>query len=393
MRGYCWGPMVLLLVVSSGALPGKGAAAASCRDVPELGLEAFDAPGTHAVGVRTVTFVDASRPTPPAGSFPGAPARTLVTEMWYPALQAGRDTPVDTGGGPYPVVIYSHGGGGQRLEGALVGQHLASRGMIVAAPDYPLTSVEGLSKAGLVAELLEDVANQPADWSVVLDGVLATFGADADSGRIGATGFSLGGLTTLLVTYHRDLRDPRIQAALPLAPAACFLTPGFYREVQAPLLIMHGDSDQVAQFREEGRTAYQRARRRPRFLARLDNGSHLGFAPLAADLDSAVHYDRLACALVGPLVADDEESFYRTLVTPLGDGMVGIRVRLRRCTVPCGDPIPDGPAMPAVRHHQLTRATEAAFFQAYLLGDDAARCFLRRTLGRESDVKVRSSGG
>jgi hypothetical protein len=48
--------------------------------------------------------------------------------------------------------------------------------------------------------------------------------------------------------------------------------------------------------------------------------------------------------------------------------------------------------MPAARHHQLTRATEAAFFQAYLLGDDAGRCFLQQTLGRESDVKVQSSG-
>jgi hypothetical protein len=48
--------------------------------------------------------------------------------------------------------------------------------------------------------------------------------------------------------------------------------------------------------------------------------------------------------------------------------------------------------MPAPRHTQLTRAAEAAFFQAYLLGDDTARCFLRRTLKREPDVKAKSSG-
>jgi hypothetical protein len=48
--------------------------------------------------------------------------------------------------------------------------------------------------------------------------------------------------------------------------------------------------------------------------------------------------------------------------------------------------------MPAVRHHQLTRVTHAAFFEAYLRGDDAARCFLRRVLGREPDLKVRSAG-
>jgi predicted dienelactone hydrolase len=383
--------MVGLLVVMSGAPVGQNEAAASCRDFPQLGLAAFDAPGTHPVGVRTLTFVDPSRPTPPTGSFPGAPARTLVTEIWYPAHEAGRDAAVDAAGSPYPVVVYSHGGSGQRLEGALVGEHLASRGMIVAAADYPLTSFGGILKAGLVVELLADIVNQPGDWSVVLDGVLAAFGAAADPGRVGATGFSVGGLTTLLVSYHRQLRDPRIRATLPMAPPGCFLTRRFYREAELPLLIMHGDSDQVAHFREEGRTAYRRARR-PRLLARLANASHLGFSPLAGSLDHAEHYDRVGCAPVSVIAGDDPERFYRTLTAPLGDRAEGIRVRLQRCTMPCGDPVPDVPAMRADRHHQLTRATVAAFFEAYLSGDDAARCFLRRTLGRESDVQVRSSG-
>lgn len=48
--------------------------------------------------------------------------------------------------------------------------------------------------------------------------------------------------------------------------------------------------------------------------------------------------------------------------------------------------------MSAGRHHQLTRVVQAAFFEAYLLGDDAARCFLKRTVGQESDAKVKASG-
>lgn len=385
-RRCCWSLLIVFL-----ALAGQKPAAAGCRNVPKVGLEAFDAPGTHAVGVRTVTFVDTSRPTPPAGSFAGTPERTLVTEMWYPALQSGRDAAVDIDGGPYPVVIYSHGGGGRRLEATPLGEHLASRGMIAAAPDFPLTGLA--SPAGLVVEIFEDLVNQPGDWSFVLDGVLATFGTAADPARVGATGFSFGGITTVLVTYHRDLRDPRIRAALPLAPSTCFLTSRFYREVDTPMLIMHGDSDQIARFRNDGLAAHRRARGL-RYLVRLENGSHLGFIPFAAALDPAEHYDRFLCeTFFGPLLpTGDGENPFQDWVTPLGDREVGISTTLRRCIVPCSTPVRDGPSMPAERHHQLARATVAAFFQASLLEDTAAHCFLRRTLAREADVKVRSSG-
>ena len=45
-----------------------------------------------------------------------------------------------------------------------------------------------------------------------------------DKKRIGAQGLSLGGLTTLLVSYNPQLRDRRIRAAFAMAPASCELT-------------------------------------------------------------------------------------------------------------------------------------------------------------------------
>jgi hypothetical protein len=39
----------------------------------------------------TVTLVDSSRPTPPNGSYAGAPDRTLVTDIWYPVQSTGVD--------------------------------------------------------------------------------------------------------------------------------------------------------------------------------------------------------------------------------------------------------------------------------------------------------------
>jgi hypothetical protein len=123
---------------------------------------------------------------------------------------------------------------------------------------------------------------------------------------------------------------------------------------------------------------------------RLENGSHLGFATIALGLDPAVHYDALACAFLAPFFTDlDPQAPYAPLTSQLGGSDVGI---VPRCSIPCGGVIPDEGAMPAPRHTQLTLAAEAAFFQAYLRGDATARCFLRQTLKREPDVRVKSSG-
>ncbi len=54
-----------------------------------------------AVDTETFTFVDESRETPAYGSYPGAPERTIPTQVWYPA---DRD-------GPYPLVVFAHGFG------------------------------------------------------------------------------------------------------------------------------------------------------------------------------------------------------------------------------------------------------------------------------------------
>lgn len=196
---------------------------------------------------------------------------------------------------------------------------------------------------------------------------------------------SFGAVTTLLVTWHRDLRDSRIQAALPMAPASCFMTRRFFDGVQVPLLVMGGDSDLIFPFRRQSRPAFSRAAA-PRFLVRLDEGSHNGFSPFVTLFDPTQHFDRPGCEGV------EEDSDLNAVFAALGGADVGIEVTPRRCPASCAKPIPNEPAMPAERHHQLVRVVQAAFFQAYLKGDDAARCFLRRTLRKESDVKARSAG-
>ncbi len=72
--------------------------------------------GDDGVGLARETFVDASRPTKASPPFPGAPDRRLDTWIWYPAEGGGAAPVADVparAGGPWPLVVYSHGTDGQ----------------------------------------------------------------------------------------------------------------------------------------------------------------------------------------------------------------------------------------------------------------------------------------
>ena len=103
--------LVALVALVALALPARAAGVDPSAD------------GPYAVGVSTVTFMDASR------------SRTLVTEVWYPARSAGPDAPARRG--RYPRVLVAHGYCGFRTNYEYLSVPLASWGFLVAAPDFP----------------------------------------------------------------------------------------------------------------------------------------------------------------------------------------------------------------------------------------------------------------
>src|SRR5262245_60288337 len=231
-------PLVLAVARSVPALAGCPADATTA---------AFLAPGPYAVGVRSLQLVDATRPTPAHAGLPALPSRTLPRQVWYPAEGPAGAAPVPgaplAAGGPFPLIANSHGYGDLNIGEAYLAIALARRGFVVASPTFPLTNT-----AAPGGQYLADAANQPGDVRFVIDQVLALSDGDGwlaggvDRKRIGAQGLSLGGLTTLLVTYNPALRDHRIRAAFAMAPASCELT----RKTLAPsttLLLIDGDQD------------------------------------------------------------------------------------------------------------------------------------------------------
>jgi dienelactone hydrolase len=345
------------------------------------------APGPFPVGVTTMNFTDASRPTMSNGTFPGAPTRSLVTEVWYPAAggagvagQETRDAPLAGMEEPYPLIVYSHGFLSTRLGGAYLARGLASRGYVVAAPDFPLTNINAPGGPNL-----DDVVEQPNDVRFLIDrllilsdtpGSLLSGGIDAD--RIGLVGLSLGAMTTMLATYHPALRDPRVQAAAVLAGPGCIFTAAFYGNRRVPLLLVHGDIDAIVPYAENAVLAYQEAPP-PKYLLTLVGGSHTGFADGSQFLDSATNLDDIGCAALA--AATGENSGWSTdFLERLGGAAAGVVAG--DCPYGCVGPLP--PSIRGTRQQELATLGVVPFMEAALRHDGRARNFLEHVLPAEN---------
>jgi fermentation-respiration switch protein FrsA (DUF1100 family) len=270
-----------------------GAKAATTDVVDRRAGTAYQLPGRYAVGTTQLMLVDASRPTMPNGTYPGAPDRSLPTIVWYPADAAGTDVPVAGAGKPFPLVVFSHALGSTADQSVQYTSHLASHGYVVVAPAYPLSTL--LAPGG---PTVADTPAQAGDVSFLIDTFLG-FSADPanrfagaiDGERIAATGHSGGGITTLVVAYDAGVRDPRIKAAIPLAPPSCWFQQGWFGAVTVPLLILQGDADLLVDFTMNAHAIYERANP-PKSLVRIAGGNHIGFADFGEQLD-----DTAVCAL------------------------------------------------------------------------------------------------
>jgi len=146
----------------------------------------------------------------------GAKTHALITDIWYPADRAAveqtqwmgsPDNPFANAGKAapnaaliaapekLPLILLSHGTGASSLMMGWLGTALASHGFIAAAVNHPgNNSLEAYTLPGFALWW-----ERAADLSTVLDQLLAdsTFGPRIDAKRVGAAGFSLGGLTVI----------------------------------------------------------------------------------------------------------------------------------------------------------------------------------------------------
>lgn len=176
-----------------------------------------------ATPAGAVGFQRAEIPDPAGG--------TLELALWYPS-----DAPATPRRlGPYtqtvavdgalrgerlPLVLISHGAGGN-----LAGHHdtaiaLAEAGFIAAALTHRGDSTEDQSLSGTARGL----ANRPRQYHVVMDWLLTTWPGRAavDPGRIGGFGYSAGGFTVLVAAGGEpNLARIPLHCALQPADPSC----------------------------------------------------------------------------------------------------------------------------------------------------------------------------
>jgi len=239
----------------------------ACGGDFEIPTRPFASPtGPHAVGMFEAQWRDDSRPEP----FTKDPTdmRHVAVRIWYPAGPGGsadapylldlaelgtgeefasathvetnatQGAPISTSG-PFPVLIYNHGGGATRFLSTFTTEELASHGYVVVSvghngfnmtqllPDGSSVTPDTLMFPEPTGDLLEDARESWAyldeyhfpewvgDATYTLDRLAEMNGEGALAGamdldNIGMYGWSFGGATSI----EAAAIDPRVKAAI-----------------------------------------------------------------------------------------------------------------------------------------------------------------------------------
>jgi predicted dienelactone hydrolase len=227
-------------------------------------------------------------------------------------------------GGPFPLVVMSHGAGGNVASGSYLAEHLASHGYVVLSLEHVYSNTRQvkfyMSRAGGSLKLMEavhrvtkdtrEVLGRPRDVSVAIDRAIEWnrshpgLAGRIDTGRIGIMGHSFGAYTTLAVCGAQpirdylepplspgtglvgDLGDRRVSFGLamsPQSPGTTFFGKDSYGSVRCPLLLLTGSKD--VQKRYDAETLPAETRREAfallppgqKYFVWLDNADHMAF--------------------------------------------------------------------------------------------------------------------
>ncbi|MCC6511892.1 MAG: dienelactone hydrolase [Pirellulaceae bacterium] len=196
-------------------------------------------------------------------------AKSTQTDLTIKDAQRSRDIPIrvylPADKSPVPVVLFSHGLGGNREGSAFLGKHWAMRGYVAVFLQHPGSDdrvwkgapaterMAALKSAASVKEFLARVQDVPA----VLDQLDAwnrdsahELGGRLDLKHVGMSGHSFGAVTTQAVSGQvpplgKGFTDDRIQAAVIMSPSgpANGNTKKAFGQVKTPWLLLTGTKD------------------------------------------------------------------------------------------------------------------------------------------------------
>jgi len=227
----------------------------------------------------------------------------VVHGQWTDAARGGRVVPyklyLPKGAGPFPVVVHSHGLGGNREASTYILQAVADAGFIVVTLQHAgsdsgiLARGGGIEAAGRTAMTAEAAQARYGDLPFALDQIAKepALTGKADLARIGMSGHSFGALSTLTAVGQRLASAPaetryqerRIRAAIaysPNKPRGDDPKAAFAR-IRTPMLHFTGTEDttpfDVEKTPFERTTPYQAISGADQYLVVLDGADHALF--------------------------------------------------------------------------------------------------------------------
>ncbi|MDP2304607.1 MAG: hypothetical protein Q8P18_01100 [Pseudomonadota bacterium] len=314
-----------------------------------------DAPGPFIAGTEEASFVGASTVADPEGL-------AYTVQVWFPASEAdtdpyryddllegaAREDGVPDCSAPRPVLVFSHGNGGVRYQSIFLTEHLATHGWVVVAPDHPGNTLfdDSSSRGELTLRRPVD-AVAAYDWLVdvaAAPGGLLEGCVDPDAGYAIA-GHSFGGYTTLVVAGATldaaasaewcatpsdewlcddfagamaeagetllHLGDPRVWAAVPMAPAGYEVLVGGLADIAVPMMVMGGSLDTITTMEGQVTPIYSDLAVAPRFLGEVEGAGHFTFSDACTILPT---YDEcsppfLSATVAHPIIATATTAF------------------------------------------------------------------------------------
>lgn len=344
--------------------------------------------GSYDVAEMNFTLRDETRETQAHeyfAQFDGLPYRQLESTVWFPKSQEE---------GRFPLIVYSHGFMSDRADMRYALQHLSSRGYVVLAANYPLTS-----NASGDALLMADVVNQPADIHFLVDQITnpvtdvgKTFSHLIDDAKIGVMGYSLGGLTSTLVAYHPEHLHPRIQAVVSIAGASAMLGEQFYQTNNIPFMMIAGTADRMTPYGDHAAVVVERVKNS--VLVEIARGSHMGFAGMGSFLRWTNNPDSFACYLMNMKMDSmgiDRGAEERAWYPLLGTAEQG--VIYDDPSIACDPDGAEREALNPLRQQMLTKVAVASFFEGVFSSSpkvrEKAKGFLENDFPAENaDVHV-----